>query len=73
MKELFERRFWETIREFDDGMIGRDGLKARVNRLYNGYGISKPLFFGRYAKTGIIACFMMKSTTGFTLSYTFSM
>ena len=49
-EELFERRFWETIREFDDGMIGRDGLKARVNRLYNGYGISKPLFFGRYAK-----------------------
>ena len=46
----FDRQFSAALDAFDAGEIGREELRLRLERLYNGLGIRKPLLFGRYAK-----------------------
>lgn len=46
----FDRQFSGALKAFEAGEFGREELHMRLERLYNGLGVRKPLFFGRYAK-----------------------
>ncbi|MBC5649450.1 hypothetical protein [Christensenella tenuis] len=50
VEEGFDQHFFSLLELFDQGEISREELRLQFDRMYNGLGIKKPLFFGRYAK-----------------------
>ena len=60
----FDRQFSAALDAFDAGEIGREELRLRLERLYNGLGIRKPLLSGGMRKTAITACCTIKRTAG---------
>ncbi|WP_066686613.1 hypothetical protein [Christensenella intestinihominis] len=49
-EENFDGQFFSALDAFDAGGISREELHLRIERLYNGLRVRKPLLFGRYAK-----------------------